>query len=183
MNIMATPIDGVMVIETTRTTDERGSFARLFCEDELASVIGKRRIVQINHSCTSSVGAVRGMHYQSAPYAEMKMVRCLKGKVWDVAVDLRRDSPTFLHWHAQELTPDNGVMMVIPEGVAHGFQVIASDSELLYLHTAAYTPEAEGGIRYDDPAIGIDWPLPVEDLSERDRHHALLTRDFKGLAS
>lgn len=183
MDVRTTPIAGLVVIGTTPFRDERGAFARLFCEQELASVVGNRRIVQVNHSRTSAAGAVRGMHYQRAPHAEIKMVRCLKGRVWDVAVDLRQGSPTFLRWHAQELTPVNALMMSIPEGCAHGFQVLEPDSELLYLHTAAYVPDAEGGVRHDDPAIGIDWPFPVGDLSDRDRQHPLLTHEFPGLAT
>jgi len=170
-----------MVAETRRVSDHRGAFARFFCEEALAAALVGRHIVQINHSRTSSIGAVRGMHYQHAPHAEMKMVRCLKGKVWDVAVDLRTGSPTFLHWYAAELSAENERMLIIPEGCAHGFQVLDEDSELLYLHTAAYTPASEGGVRYDDPAIGIDWPLDVVDLSGRDRKHPLLTADFSGV--
>jgi dTDP-4-dehydrorhamnose 3,5-epimerase len=121
------------------------------------------------------------MHYQLAPHAEIKLVRCLKGSVWDVGVDLRAESPTFLHWYAVELTPENGKMIVIPEGCAHGYQVLEQDSELLYLHTASYCPSAEGGVRHDDPSVGIDWPLPVGGLSERDLRHPFISEDFKGL--
>jgi dTDP-4-dehydrorhamnose 3,5-epimerase len=181
MNINATAIFGVAVVETTRHTDHRGSFARLYCERELAPVIGNRRIVQINHSCTGEVGAVRGMHFQRPPHTEMKLVRCLKGRVWDVALDLRTDSPTFLKWHAEELTLENTRMLVIPEGCAHGFQVLEPDSELLYLHTAFYTPEAEGGVRHDDPQIAINWPLAVTDISQRDTEHPLVGSDFQGI--
>lgn len=144
VKVLDTPIPDLMVVETTPHVDARGAFARLYCEQELAELIGARRIVQINHSRTAAVGAIRGMHFQHPPHAEMKLVRCLKGCVWDVAVDLRRNSPTFLRWHAEELTPANARMMVIPEGFAHGFQVMEAESELLYLHTALYTPGAEG---------------------------------------
>jgi dTDP-4-dehydrorhamnose 3,5-epimerase len=181
MNISSTSISGVVVVETTHHADHRGSFARLYCERELAPVIGNRRIVQINHSCTGAVGAVRGMHFQRPPHAEMKLVRCLKGRVWDVAIDLRADSPTFLKWHAEELTPENTRLLVIPEGCAHGFQVLEPDSELLYLHTDSYTPEAEGGIRHDDPRIAISWPLAVTDLSQRDTAHPLIGPVFHGI--
>jgi len=171
MKLARTDLPGVMVVTGNPHTDPRGSFGRLFCASELAGVLGDRHIMQINHSRTAAVGAVRGLHFQRAPHAEMKLVRCLHGRVWDVAVDLRAKSPTFLHWHAEELSPDNQRMLVIPEGCAHGFQVLAPDSELLYLHTAFYAPEAEGGVRHDDPALGIRWPLPVTDLSPRDRSH------------
>jgi dTDP-4-dehydrorhamnose 3,5-epimerase len=176
-----TPIAGLSVVETTPHTDARGSFARLFCAQELAELLGQRQIVQINHSRTTTVGSVRGMHFQHPPHAEMKLVRCLKGRVWDVAVDLRQHSPTFLHWHGQELTPTNTYMMIIPEGFAHGFQVLEAESELLYLHTAFYTPEAEGGLRYDDPRLAITWPLPVADLSRRDQSHPLINSEFQGI--
>jgi len=182
MRLLNTPIPGVLLAETSRVSDHRGAFARFFCEETLAAALGGRHIVQINHSGTRQAGVVRGMHYQHAPHAEMKMVRCLRGKVWDVALDLRTGSPTFLHWHAVELSADNDRMMVIPEGCAHGFQVLEADSELLYLHTAAYTPVSEGGVRYDDPAIGIDWPLNIADLSGRDRNHPLLAADFSGVS-
>lgn len=183
MKLTPTPLPGVMVVTSTPHADPRGSFARLFCDRELAGVLGERPIVQINHSRTAAVGAIRGMHFQRAPHAEMKLVRCLRGRVWDVAVDLRAASPTFLQWHAEELTPDNQRMLVIPEGCAHGFQVLAPDSELLYLHTACYMPEAEGGVSPTDPRIAIAWPLPVRELSERDARWALLPAQFEGLAT
>ncbi|WP_167632342.1 dTDP-4-dehydrorhamnose 3,5-epimerase [Mariprofundus ferrooxydans] len=181
MNIIPSRIDAVAVVETNRIRDHRGAFARLFCENELAAVLGERHVAQINHSCTSGPGAVRGMHYQFAPHAEMKMVRCIKGRVWDVAVDLRLGSPTFLQWHAVELSAENDLMMVIPEGCAHGFQVLEAESELLYLHTACYAPASEGGVRHDDPLIDIRWPMAVTDISDRDRLHPLLDEHFSGV--
>ena len=180
MNVAATSIEGVMVVSGHAFSDHRGSFQRLYCDRELAGVLGYRHIVQMNLSRTAQPGAVRGMHFQRTPHAEMKLVRCLRGTVWDVAVDLRHGSPTFLRWHAVELTPESGLMLVIPEGCAHGFQALAPDSELLYLHTAHYTPEAEGGVRHDDLALAIDWPLAVTDLSQRDLSHPLITSDFFG---
>lgn len=181
MKIVSAAIAGVCVAETNYFQDSRGAFARLFCETELADAVGNRKIRQINQSRTTATGAVRGMHYQLAPHAEMKMVRCTKGRVWDVAVDLRAGSPTFLQYHAQELSASNALMLIIPEGCAHGFQVIEPDSELLYLHTASYAPSAEGGVRFDDPALNIAWPLPVTDLSERDKQHPLLNKNFQGI--
>ena len=121
------------------------------------------------------------MHFQRPPHAEMKLVRCLKGKVWDVAIDLRAGSATFMQWHAEELSAENARMVVIPEGCGHGFQVLEEDSELLYLHTSLYAPEFEDGVLFNDPRLNISWPLPVTDLSERDRKHPLLTLDFAGL--
>lgn len=175
------PIAGAFIVTGDVRRDERGSLARLFCEAELATLLGGRQVVQINQSQTRARGAIRGLHYQRAPHAEMKLVRCLKGKVWDVLVDLRAGSPTFLRWHAEELGPADLRMLVIPEGCAHGFQVLEPDSELLYLHTAAYAPQAEGGVRFDDPRLAIPWPLPAADVSARDRAHPLIDSGFPGL--
>lgn len=170
-----------MIVKTDYFTDIRGAFGRLYCASDFSSVT-HRPIAQINHSCTTSVGAIRGMHFQYPPHTEMKFIRCLKGRVWDVVVDLRSKSPTFLRWHAEELSSNNARMIVIPEGCAHGFQALEADSELLYLHTAAYCPASESGLRYDDPRLGIKWPLPVTDLSFRDLSHPLLNHDFFGIS-
>ncbi len=180
MKILQTPINGLIVVEITSHEDKRGTFARLYCEQELSKVIGHRRIVQINYSRTVNLGALRGLHFQNSPHAEMKLVRCLKGRVWDVAVDLRADSPTFLKWHSEELTPANTRMIAIPEGFAHGFQAMEPESELLYLHTAVYVPTSEGGLRYNDPKLGVTWPIRVTDLSERDLNHPLIDSNFQG---
>ncbi len=181
MEIEKAAIEGVSVVNTSRIGDARGSFSRWFCEEELGAVVGSRRIVQINHSRTSMAGSIRGMHFQKAPHAEMKLIRCIRGRVLDVAVDLRKNSPTFLQWHACELSAGNDLMMVVPEGCAHGFQALENDSELLYLHTHPYTPEAEGGIAFDDPAVAIEWPLPVNEISERDRSHPSIDETFRGI--
>jgi len=176
-----TSLSGVYVVASENHDDSRGRFARLFCAKALAPIIGDRSIVQINHSQTTKSGTVRGLHYQKKPYSEMKLIRCLKGAVWDVAVDLRKGSATFLKWYAQELTPENNLMMVAPEGVAHGFQTLKPDTELLYLHTEYYQPIHEAGVRYDDALINISWPLNVEDVSDRDLSFSLIDEQFKGL--
>jgi dTDP-4-dehydrorhamnose 3,5-epimerase len=181
MKIRPTAIHGVAVVETKPFMDHRGAFTRVFCAAELSEIIGSRGIAQINRSRTNSVGAVRGLHYQRPPHAEMKLVSCLKGRVWDVALDLRKGSRTFLQWHAEELTPMNASMLVIPEGCAHGFQVLEPDSELLYLHTAFYNAASEGGVQPMDPRVNLTWPLPIVDLSARDCDHPLLTDAFTGL--
>jgi dTDP-4-dehydrorhamnose 3,5-epimerase len=181
MKIHQTPIPDLVLAESQLFKDERGAFTRLFCEKEMTCIIGSRSIVQINHSRTELVGSVRGLHFQRTPHAEMKLVRCLKGKVWDVAVDLRSNSAYFKQWYARELSPQNAHMMVIPEGFAHGFQVLEAGSELLYLHTAFYNPDAEGGVRYDDPELGIVWPLNVTDISARDSSHAYIDSSFRGV--
>ncbi len=182
MIIQSTPLSGLVVVTNTAHSDGRGTFSRLYCQRELKEILGSREIVQINRSTTTALGALRGLHYQSPPFAEMKLVRCLRGRVWDVAVDIRRKSPTFLRWHGVELTEGNGRMVVIPEGFAHGFQLLAPNSELLYLHTEAYNADAEAGLRYNDPALGISWPLPVTDISERDQRAHLINLEFQGIA-
>lgn len=181
MKLTKTDISGLYIAETEKKADHRGAFARLFCHRDLAAATGGRQIVQVNHSQTVAAGALRGLHFQYPPHAEMKMVRCLKGRVFDVAVDIRQNSPTYLKYHAEELTPDNARMMVIPEGFAHGFQALEDNSEMLYLHTAFYNAAAEGGLRYDDPALAIDWPLAAGDISARDRTHALIAEGFAGV--
>lgn len=181
MNIVHTAIPGVKIVETAPFIDHRGAFFRLFCARELSEILGGRHIAQINYSRTETVGAIRGLHYQHPPCAEIKLVRCLSGRIFDVALDLRKESPTFLKWHAEELTPGNAWMLVIPEGCAHGFQALQANSEILYLVTAAYAPAMEAGVRFDDPACSISWPLPVADLSEKDANHPLLDNSFSGI--
>lgn len=181
MKILDTPVADLKVVQSLPHRDARGAFVRLFCAHEPQPLLGNRQIAQINHSRTSQAGAVRGLHFQRPPHAELKMVRCLRGRVWDVAVDLRAGSSTFLQWHAEELARDDAQMLVIPEGFAHGFQALEPDSELLYLHTAFYHPPSEGGLRHDDPRLAISWPLPPRDLSPRDLAHPLLGADFSGV--
>ena len=149
---------GAVVLTRKPRGDERGFLERVYCADELADVLGTRSIVQINRTLTRTRGTVRGMHFQKAPFAELKVVTCLRGAVFDVAVDLRKGSPTFLASHAEILSADNFRSMVIPEGFAHGFQAITDDVELLYLHTARYEQSAEGGLRPTDPRLSIVSP-------------------------
>lgn len=181
MKVLDTPLGDLKVVQSAPYDDPRGTFVRLFCAREISLLMGQRQIAQINHSKTTSVGAVRGLHYQRPPHAEMKMIYCLRGRVWDVAVDLRAGSPTFLQWYAQELTPESAKLVVIPEGFAHGFQTLEPDSELLYLHTDFYTPLSEAGVRHDDPRLKIDWPIQPRDLSPRDLAHPLLETNFTGV--
>lgn len=182
MKIHETPIKGVLKIETPSVTDNRGAFTRWFCTKQLAPVLGDRSPVQVNHSHSVEAGTVRGLHFQRPPNAEMKIVRCVRGRVFDVAVDLRSGSPTFLQWFGIELTPESNAMLVVPEGFAHGYQALEDDSELLYFNTAFYEPSNEGAVNPNDPAVHIAWPLPVQNLSPRDAGTPLLTDDFKGLA-
>jgi dTDP-4-dehydrorhamnose 3,5-epimerase len=181
MTFFQTPLLGSYVINLSSYSDERGWFARTYCENEFAEIGHGARWVQMNHSYTTKKGTVRGMHYQLPPYREIKMVRCVRGKVFDVIIDIRRSSDTFRQWFGVELSPAAMNMLYIPEGFAHGFQTLADDSELLYHHSEFYTPNAEGGIRYDDPSVNIKWPLEVTSVSERDLNHPLLTKEFKGI--
>jgi dTDP-4-dehydrorhamnose 3,5-epimerase len=171
-----TPIHGVFELVSQRFVDARGAFLNAFRAQEEAFMgsWGDRDIAQVNLSRNEVVGTIRGLHLQAEPYSEAKLVRCLKGKVWDVAVDLRRDSTTFGQWHAAELTPERSNALLIPEGCAHGFQVLEPGSELLYIHSGAWVPEAETGVRWDDPQLAIAWPLPPTELSKRDRNLPLL---------
>jgi dTDP-4-dehydrorhamnose 3,5-epimerase len=178
-----TPIAGVRLAVSQAIGDARGEFSRLFDAGLLNAVHAGRPIVQVNRSLTRAAGSVRGMHFQRKPALEAKWVRCLRGRVFDVAVDLRRGSPTFLQHFAVELSPGAANALFVPEGCAHGFQVIEPDSELLYLHTAPYAPEHEGGVRFDDPLLGIAWPLPPSGLSPRDLSHPLLDQTFEGIAT
>jgi dTDP-4-dehydrorhamnose 3,5-epimerase len=180
MRLEPLPIAGVRLIRLTPHEDVRGAFTRLFCRRELES-LGMAPMVQINHSLTRQVGTVRGMHFQRPPQAENKLVACLRGRVFDVVVDLRAGSPTFLKWHGVELAEGMGRMLFVPRGVAHGFQVLEADSELLYLHDAFYAPELEGAVNPLEPRIAIAWPLPVSQLSDRDRSRPFLADDFRGL--
>lgn len=179
--VAATPIDGLVCVLRQKQEDARGFFSRFFCADELAGAGFSRPICQINHTLTRRRGSVRGMHFQHRPHDEDKLVSCLRGEVFDVAVDLRAGSKTFLQWHAERLSADNMRSLLIPRGFAHGFQALSDDAELIYLHTAAYAPAAEGGLNPRDARLSIAWPLPFTDISERDAGHARLDADFGGL--
>lgn len=181
LTVTDTPLPGLRVVHRQPVGDDRGSLTRVFCASTLGAAGWTVGIAQINHTVTTFAGTVRGMHFQHPPHAEMKLVSCLRGEVWDVAVDLRAGSPTFLQWHAERLSADNGKALLIPEGFAHGFQSLADGCELLYLHSAPYVPTAEGGVRFDDPRLAIVWPRPVTQLSVRDRAHPLLSDQFTGL--
>ncbi|MFO1200168.1 MAG: dTDP-4-dehydrorhamnose 3,5-epimerase family protein [Burkholderiaceae bacterium] len=170
-----TAIPGAWLVRSRRMRDDRGSFARLYCRDAFASIRPGLEFVQVNHSVTRLRGTVRGMHFQHAPAAEVKLVRCIAGAVHDVVVDVRAGSPGFLRTFAVRLSADEDVALLIPEGVAHGFQALADGAALLYQHGAPYTPACEDGVRHDDPALGIAWPLPVAFVSERDRAFELVS--------
>jgi dTDP-4-dehydrorhamnose 3,5-epimerase len=181
MTFTPTGLEGSYVIDLTPYRDERGWFARFYCKTEFAAIGHTKEWVQMNHSFNREKGALRGLHYQQPPFREIKVVRCIAGSIYDVIIDLRKGSASFLQGFAVELSAENKKMLYIPEGFAHGFQVLSENTELIYLHSEYYTPGAEGGLRFDDPGLRIAWPLPVTILSERDAAHPLLTDQFKGI--
>ncbi len=156
------------MIELEQRQDARGFFARLSCQTELVAAGLSGNWLQVNNSLTAQAGVVRGLHFQRPPGAEVKMVRCVKGAIFDVAVDLRDCSATFGKWVGRKLTVENREMLYIPEGFGHGFQSLEPESEIIYFNTANYAPELEGGVCFDDPEIGVEWPLPISGSSERD---------------
>lgn len=169
MKFVPSPLAGAYTIEAERRGDHRGFFARVFCEREFGETGLETRFVQVNNSLTGARGALRGMHLQLPPAAEVKVVRCIRGALYDVIIDLRPDSPSYLKWFGAELSADNRVMMYVPRGFAHGFQTLSEDAEALYLVSAFYAPECERGVRFDDPHFGIHWPMAPTEMSAKDR--------------
>ena len=164
-----TSLDGVRLVELERVGDDRGYFARTFCVREFSANGLQTSFVQHSISRTTRTGSIRGMHFQRSPYEEVKLIRCLKGAIYDVLIDIRPASSTYMRWEAYELTDKNERELYVPAGIAHGFQSLQSDTEVSYLISAYFAPESAAGIRYDDPAFAIAWPLPVADISDRDR--------------
>ncbi len=176
-----TILSGSFVIELTLKGDDRGWFARTYCKKEFSQIGHHMEWVQMNHSFTTNKGAIRGMHFQRPPYGEIKMVRCIAGSVFDVIIDLRKNSLTYLKWFGTILSATNKKMVYIPEGFAHGFQTLADNTELVYHHSQFYEPGVEEGILYNDTAVGIEWPLPVTQLSDRDKLHPIIDSNFKAI--
>jgi len=176
-----TPLSGLVVIQRKPAEDDRGFFCRFYCAEEFRKAGLRKPVTQINHTFTREKGAVRGMHFQYPPHAEAKIVNCLKGEIFDVAVDLRKGSPTFLVYHGEILSAANRKSLLIPEGFAHGFQTLTGECELIYLHTASYAPNAEGGLNVRDPRLTIAWPLRITELSGRDRAYPMVPADFEGI--
>ena len=176
-----TPIHDLCLLQRKPLGDSRGYFERMFCSDELMQIGWHGPISQINHTYTARKGSIRGMHLQLAPQAETKLISCLKGEVWDVAVDLRVGSPNFLHWHAVLLSQDNQQSFLIPAGFAHGFQTMSDEVEMLYFHSKPYAPDCEMGLNPFDPRIAITWPLPVTEISDKDQTRAMLSPEFQGI--
>lgn len=176
-----TSLKGSYIIDLEPLADERGWFARTYCKNEFNAIGHTKEWVQLNHSFTRQKGTIRGMHYQLPPFSEIKLVRCIAGAVYDVIIDVRKGSPTFLNYFGAELSATNKKMIYIPEGFAHGFQALTDDCELIYHHSQFYAPDVETGIKYDEPTINIEWPLPVQIISARDNSHPLIDVNFKGL--
>jgi len=181
MRFSQTPFQGAWLVETEPFRDHRGKFVRFFCQNELREIHNGRPVDQISYSLTVKKGTIRGIHYQYPPKAEIKLIRCLRGAVFDVMVDLRQNSPTFLKWHGEILSGENMKMLYVPQGIAHGFQTLEENCEMLYLHSGFYSPLHQAGLRCDDPKIGIQWPLGVAEISEKDCNFPLLTSDFPGI--
>lgn len=180
LSIQTTTLAGVKVVERQLLSDDRGHFSRLFCADELASD-WPGPIAQVNESRTTRRGIVRGMHFQSSPFADAKLVTCVQGEVFDVALDLRAGSPSLLQWYGVHLSASNGRALLIPAGCAHGFQALTDDVRLIYCHSRHYTPSADTGVHPLEPRSGVEWPLPIADMSERDRQRPLLSSEFAGV--
>ena len=176
-----TSLEGLFKIDRKPITDSRGAFSRFFCIEEFKEVGFNHSIQQINHSITKQKGTVRGLHFQYPPFSETKIVSCVKGSVFDVAVDLRQNSPTFLQWHAEILSNENQSTLFIPDGFAHGFQTLEDNCELLYLVSNIYAPDSEGGVHALDSKIAINWPLEVVKMSKRDSTQPNINKGFKGI--
>lgn len=174
MQITATPLKDLLVVKPEPFTDERGWFARIYDNEVFKNAGMPLEWMQVNHSFTKAKGAIRGMHFQHPPHEEIKMVKCISGSIWDVAVDVRSESPTYLQHYGIELSAANNLMLIIPQGFAHGFQALEDDCAMIYFHSERYTPGSEGGLRFNDPLLNINWPLPVSIISDRDKNHQLL---------
>lgn len=176
-----TPINGLKIVKRKAIGDSRGFFSRFYCADNFRSAGSPLDIAQINHTLTSEKGVVRGMHFQRPPHAEVKFVSCLQGEIFDVAIDLRHNSPTFLQWFSTILSAENQTSLLIPLGCAHGFQTLTTNCEIIYLHSAAYESSAEGAINALDPRIAINWPLPINGMSQRDIQHPMIDLNYQGI--
>ena len=174
MKFIETRLKGAFIIEPERLEDERGFFARTFCQKEFEAHGLNPRMVQCNSSYNKHKGTLRGMHYQAAPMAEAKLVRCTRGAIYDVIIDMRHESPTYCKWLAEELNAENSKMIYIPEGFAHGFQTLEDDTEVFYQMSEFYSPEHARGVRWDDPIFGIEWHLNTKIISENDQNYPLI---------
>jgi len=176
-----TKISGLKILNQTTIGDSRGYFERLFCIEEMKDLLLEKSVKQINHTLTEKRGTIRGMHFQYQPCSEIKIVKCIRGEVYDVAIDLRENSDTFMCWHGEILSDKNHRSLFIPEGFAHGFQAVDDNCEMLYFHTASYNPTLESGINPFDSQISIIWPIENSILSEKDKTQKMLNNTFKGI--
>ncbi len=180
MKFNSTPLKDAFTIDVEKRGDDRGFFARMFCENEFADHGLETRFVQVNNSLSAKRGTLRGLHYQLAPAAEVKVVRCIRGAAWDAIVDIRPDSPTFSRWFGAELSAENRRMMYAPRGFAHAILTLSDDTELVYMVSAFYAPKEERGVRWNDPRFGIDWPLQPTEISEKDNTWPDFDHEFHG---
>ena len=179
MEFKKTSFEDVYVINFSRNEDNRGTFTRMYCKQEFEKIGFDKEFVQINFSSNLAKGTLRGLHYQKMPYTESKLIRCIQGKIFDVVVDIRKDSKTFLKYFGVELSKEKMNAIFIPEGFAHGYQTLEDNSSLIYHHSQYYMPESDGGIRYNDPFLNIEWPLPAINLSDKDKAYHLIDNTFK----
>lgn len=170
------PLKGAYIINLDKKEDKRGFFARFYCKKEFKKQGLNTNLVQMNTTLSRKKGTIRGLHFQRPKKSEAKVVRCLRGAIWDVIVDIQVNSPTYGEWYGTELNDENRTMMYLPKGFAHGFQTLVDNVELLYLHSEFYSAEHEGGLLYNDVMVDIDWPLPVSEISERDMLHPYLNQ-------
>lgn len=181
MKFFETELKGAFIIELEPRRDERGLFVRTFCKREFAEINHTKEFVQFNQSVSLQKGTLRGLHFQVPPSSEIKLIRCIRGKVFDVIIDLRMGSPTFLQ-HIEVILSDEKMNMIyVPEGFAHGFQTLEDNSHMIYHHTEYYTPENERGLNYNDPAFNILWPLEPVNVSEKDQKHPFIDHNFNGI--
>jgi dTDP-4-dehydrorhamnose 3,5-epimerase len=180
-DVSDTPLSGLKVLKRKRLGDDRGYLTRLFDAEDLVEIGWPGAVAQVNETGTTVRGTVRGFHYQSPPFTEDKLITVLRGAVLDIAVDIRKGSPTFLRHHAVELTAESDLSYLLPQGFAHGYQALTSDVRMVYIHSAPYRAEAEAGLNIGDPRLGIAWPLPVTNLSARDQGFAMIGDHFEGV--
>ena len=180
-NFIPTSLDGLFKIEHQPIKDSRGFLNRLFCSNDFQEIGFNKSIVQMNHTLTKREGVVRGLHYQNIPDTEAKIVSCVSGEIFDVVVDLRKNSPTFLKWHSEILSSENNFSMYIPEGFAHGFQSLSNNCNLIYMHSNSYSSNSEAALNALDPKLAISWPLEITEMSKRDKTHPMISTHFKGI--
>lgn len=183
IEVASLSLQGLMRVTRMENKDDRGSFSRLFCSDKLSIIGWTKPIVQINITHTQKKGTVRGLHFQRPPFAEMKLISCLKGAIWDVVVDIRQDSETYLQWHCEILNAENQQSLLVPEGFAHGFQALTDNVEMHYCHSEPYNVDFEAGLNAMDPELSIKWPLEITQISTKDSNHPFIKNQILGVKS